>query len=481
MKKGKLWVGIISAILVLFMGVYALYTNWYWDNHVQIGADIYAKDIVSLDLTGIEMPETEMLQSLPQLQQLDVRGHRLSVDEYEALCEALSGCDILWKVPFQNQYLEETIRQLKVTQLSENDLDMLKYFPDLNVIDATGCYDYGMLQELQANRPDLQIIYTVEIDELEYQPDVAELTLENTDGVDLLAALPYLPCVTDVYLKGTLPDPDTIYEWMCLYPNVVFHWDFEVLGVQTSSTATELILNDIAIENTEAVESVLKYFYSLSRVEMCNCGIPSEEMDALWKRHPETRFVWTINIRDETVRTDILALIPYKLGYDIDHPLFDKDCRELKYCVDLICLDMGHMKIRDVSFLNYMPKMQYLVLVDMPCRDFSAIAKLTDLIYLELFNVKFSETEILLNLTKLQDLNIGYTPTPNLDVLTQMTWLKRLWVPGTKLSEKEYQRLQQQLPDTQVVMHVVGSTGGHWRDNDNYRAMRDLLGMHYME
>lgn len=481
MKKRSIWIGVVLALLVLGAAAGWLYSNWYWGNHVQLGEQVYEKSITQLDLTGLELPQTEVLREFTQLQQLDVRDHELTAAEYEQLCLALPDCSILWKVPFQGEYLEESLQELTVSQLSESDLEMLRFFPQLREIDATGCYDYALLETLKAQRPDLQICYTVQLGGVDYPQIVTELTLVDPDVSELAAALPYLPELKNVYLTGTLPENDVIYGLQTLRQDVVFHWDFTLFGVITSSTATELILNDIPMESTEQIENALKYFYNLERVEMCNCGIPSEQMDALWKRHPETRFVWSIKIRDGVVRTDINALIPYKLGYDIDHPLYDEDCLELKYCVDLVCLDMGHMKITDVSFLYNMPKMQYLVLVDMPCADFSALATLKDLIYLELFNVPFTQTEVLSGLTKLQDLNIGFTPKPKLDVLKQMTWLKRLWMPATKLNDEEFTDLVEHLPDTKVVMYVRRPTDANWRDNDNYRAMRDLLGMHYMK
>ena len=448
---------------------------------MEIGEFVYDRHITHLDLSGVELPDAQLLTEFDLLEELDLTAHELTVAQYEELRDALPDCRILWTVPFQGQRLEETVENLTVRSFSESDMQLLHYFPCLKSIDVHDFYDYALLEKLQADRPDLQIGYMVRIGGRDYQPDMEELSIENPDVQELAQVLPYLHQLKTVYLTGNLPDNEEIYELVQLRDDVIFHWNFELFGVPTSSIATELILNDIPMENTDAVENVLKYFYNLQRVEMCNCGIPSEQMDALWKRHPETRFVWTIKVRDGVVRTDITGFIPYKLGYDIDHPLYDEDCLELKYLVDLVCLDMGHMKITDVSFLYHMPKMKYLVLVDMPCGDFSAIATLKDLIYLELFNVPFTQTEVLSGLTKLQDLNIGFTPKPKLEVLSQLTWLKRLWMPATKLTDQEYTELVNHLPDTHVEMYIRRPTDANWRDNDNYRAMRDVLGMHYMK
>lgn len=338
-----------------------------------------------------------------------------------------------------------------------------------------------MLMELLAQRPDLDVLYTVTVGGREYPNSATILTVEDANIYELSAVIPYLPLLEEVTFTGTAPNSESIYELMCQYPNVTFRWNLTVCGVDATSTDSTLILSGIPMADTSELESYLKYFPNLERVEMCDCGILSEEMDALSQRHPDIRFVWTIKVRNGSLRTDAAAFIPFKLGYDIDNPINDNDCKELKYCVDLVCLDLGHMKIRDISFLQYMPKMQYLVLVDMPCRDFSVLANLTELVYLELFNVQFTQHEVLLKLSKLEDLNIGSTPTRDTEVLQQMTWLKRLWIPRTRLSSAQYKELAAALPDTQIVYYAQHSTDKNWRDNENYRKMRDLLDMFYMD
>jgi hypothetical protein len=267
---------------------------------------------------------------------------------------------------------------------------------------------------------------------------------------------------------------------MAEYPQVMFVWQFEVCGVAASSLDTELILNDIPLENVGEVETALGNFYDLQWVEMCNCGIPSQEMDALWKRHPETRFVWMIQVGRGFVRTDAEYVMPYKFGYDPVQPLVDSQTQELKYCVDLICLDLGHMAITDYSFLEYMPKLKYLILADTDGTDFSALAGLKELVFLEIFMTRFDQAEVLTGLTKLEDLNIGNSRLDNIEPLLEMTWLKRLWLPGNVLlTSKERQQVVDALPDTQVMYACAGSTGAGWREGQHYYDMRDILEMEY--
>lgn len=536
---------IIPTIAIILVAIVVCSLLWFNSKYMILDGNTIARDSQNLTLSGEDMPNIEQLQSLTSLQTLDIQSPCLTTEQYLQLQKSLPDCEIYWLVPFQGSAISNRVSALSVVSLTETDLDQIAYMPNLQQINAVACDDYDMIQTLQNRYPqlevhysvvvgsseitnytseivldensaeellislpylpnlkkiyatgnqnydallqiqqmypDLEIHYSISIGNETYPETTTSLTLQDADPEEVNAALLYLPSLTDVTFNGKAPDNDTIYKMMCIRPDVTFHWNFTCFGREVSSTDTHLDLSNIPMSSTDEIESYLKYFQNLERVEMCECGIPSAEMDALAQRHPDIRFVWTIKIRDGSLRTDAIAFIPYKIGYDIDKPLYDEDLTELKYCIDLICLDLGHMRMTDYSFLEYMPKMQYLLLGDTPGEDFSALENLTELIYLEIFNTKFCQTEILLNFKKLEDLNLGFTRNHDFDVLKQLTWLKRLWVPATGLSEQQYLELVAALPDTQVEMYVLGSTGGNWRDNQNYRDMRDLLGMYYMK
>lgn len=471
----------LAVLLLVLAAALSGYQKWFDRTYVEIEGINIPCDTTELVLSGSELPSRETLQRLTQLETLDIRNVPVTLEQYDRLRQDFPDWEILWRIPFQDSYLSQDTEVLTVAALSAADLNVLPYLSKLEKIHAEGCRDYVVLTDLMAQRPDLEIIYTVTIGGCEYSNDTTSLTVQDADVAQLSEALPYLFQLKELTFTGTVPDNETIYQIMCQYPDVTFCWDLTVCGVEATSTDSTLILTGIPIEDISEVESCLKYFSNLERVEMCDCGISSDEMDALSKRHPEIRFVWTIKVRNGTLRTDAIAFIPFKLGYDIDNPLYDSDCKELKYCIDLICLDMGHMKVRDFSFLEYMPKMKYLIVGDTPCKDFSAIGTLKELIYLEIFNVQFTQHEILPNLTSLQDLNLGSTPTSDIEALKQMTWLKRLWLPRTKLSSSQIEELYAALPDTQIVVNAAHSTDKGWRNNQNYRDMRDLLGMFYMD
>lgn len=542
MKRGFKYALIAIIMVIILCTVYV----WFSNNYLIINGEIYEIDATSVVISG-EMPSMDQkFWQKSKFDLLDVRSIPLTTAEYDTLSAAMTDTEILWCVPFGDTCVENTSTQLVTQSISRTDFDNLKYFRNLELVDARGCTDYEMLDLLKRSYPEVTVLYTVTVGDqylrenttevsiktgeaeqlLEVLPmldklkaidatqcsdyddliriqkeypyleihyfvsvcgtscseDATELTVENPELSELAEKLLYLPNVSMVTLTGLLPENDLILALADKFPDVTFDWEFEVCGVKTRSTAKELILSNVWMRNTDEVESSLKYFYNLERVEMCECGIRSEQMDELGKRHPETRFVWTIRIGYGKLRTDATAFIPFKIGFWNEKPFYDHEARELKYCIDLECLDLGHMRMRDISFLHYMPKLKYLIIADTVCDDYSVIGELTDLVYLEIFLTPLEDAEFLLNLTKLQNLNISWTrKLKNPEVLMKMTWLKRLWATKCNLTEEQNEQLKAALPDAVVYTNSKHPTEGGWRQSDLYYEMRDLLGMHYME
>ena len=160
--------------------------------------------------------------------------------------------------------------------------------------------------------------------------------------------------------------------------------------------------------------------------------------------------------------------------------LYDQHVDNLKYLTELICLDMGHMKVTRTDYLAYMPKLQYLLMCSTPITDISHCANMKDLKYLELFITKVTDFSPLLECKNLVDLNISYTYPADPLIFGQMKQLQNLWFRNMRDWNVRYQ-LQQALPNTRLVFEPGSSTGGGWRKLPNYYAQRDILRMPYME
>lgn len=479
----KLSIQIVAAVLlttVLIGGILCGFLYFYHQENTYVVIDgvEYDRTLESLDLSGQSLSEWEKLTELKQLQTLDLRQTDLAADVYDALHSALPECEIRWSIPFQGSRYDNDTTELTITSLTEADLATLAYFSDLTVIHAENCSDSRLFPLLMDQYPHLMVGCTLTLSGQQYHTLESEvLTIENPDVEELRSYLDYFPYVDDVYLTGTMPEIAALASLKADMPDYTFIWDLEVCGVQTNTLAENLDLSGIVMADTQALEQALPCFYQLEKVEMSDCGIPNEDMASLNRRYPGTQFVWTVQIgRYIELRTDVTSFMPNKFGYEVS----SEDCVNLKYCTDIIALDFGHNPLSDVSFLNYMPHVQYLLLGDTPVTDLTPLAGLTELKYLEIFLTEAADLWPLIGCTSLEDLNLCFTPYGDYSPLYQMTWLDRLWLVGCFLDTAGQAELKEALPNTAILIKSDSSTNKGWRLSPNYYAQRDIFEMYYM-
>ena len=142
------------------------------------------------------------------------------------------------------------------------------------------------------------------------------------------------------------------------------------------------------------------------------------------------------------------------------------------------------MNITDLSFLQYMPHMTYLIIAENPITDITPLAQLKELRYLEMFQTNVTDLSPLLECTALKALNLSYMKVRADNVwntLSQMTQLDLLWYPSIRLSGAQRRQLANALPDTTLFLYDgCEPSGGIWRYNPYYYEMRDFFEMYYM-
>ncbi len=434
-----------------------------------------------LRVQSITVEDMAALKYFPNLETIDMRA----CTDYEAILQVQKmypDVEIAWLIPFQGNALESNSESLTVSHISDADVEMLKNFSNLKTIDARSCADLGSILQLQLEHPEYQILWTVAIGSHSFDQDTTALEIADADIPQLMERLRYLPHLETVTFTGNIPGNDNILELKTAYPEVTFIWDFPLCGVTVNSNDTEIDLSKIKMTSVDEVENSLKYFNRLERVVMCQCGIPSEEMDALWKRHPDIRFVWSVMIGTKWVRTDETTFMPWKLGFGRDgNPrMTNAHTKEMKYLVDVMCMDIGHMNITDLSFLNYMPNMEYLLLCSNFTDDISPLANLKKLRYLEMFQNSVTDLSPLAECTALEDLNITYNPFQDVTPLLELENLQNIWISGWMIPEDQLKMLHEAFPDAKIVDDSTRSTAEGWRDLPNYFAQRDLFGLWYM-
>ena len=508
----KVLIALLFAVIV-FAGVRGYL--WHGQHFLMIDSALYSRDAETLDL----------------------REKKISISQYERFRSKLPDCQILWNVPFQGNYYPEDTRELTVTTLSKKDLDALPYLPQLETIDASGCTDYDLLLTLQQRFPNIDVTYAIslggtgyapdtremeltaiadnEVSRLEYLPklerivlipneepqdfsklrdycrehdirvlvpfgeelvaaDAASLTVPDAEYRDFLS-LTLLPELKSLHLVNPQTSMDNILEIQSYLPQLEITWEQSLCGLEFDSNLQEIDLSNVQIEDLEVLENQLTFFPNLEKLIVSNDGIGNEALADFREKHrADYKVVWTVQLGDSlTARTDDTTFMPVRenVYYFQDH-----ESGNLKYCEDMVCIDVGHMAIHDISFVEYMPNLKYLILAHTEVRDITPLENCKNLIFLELDWSTVRDFTPLLGCTALEDLNVGKT-YPDLAPLAKMTWLKNLWMVGRSTGAYE---VTQALTDTKVVTSGSATVAGGWRDLPNYYAMRDLLEMPYM-
>ena len=479
----KKWVVWACAVVVVAAVVFASFLIPRVSNvtdNVVIGGVSYEKDITSLDLSGQKNPDLNKILKFTQLQQLDIRNTNITIADYEKLHVALPACNILWSVPVDGTYNDNDSTEIAVADFTEKDMNALKYFPNLKKVNAFYCDDYECLTAAQKAYPNVKVWYTVPMGSIDIQSDCTGLKLKSFDLENLRSALQYLPNMKEVTFQEELPSSEELEKLMKDFPDVNFHWKTQVLGREVGTDTVELDLSGMKMKNTDELEAGLGYMPNLQKVIMCDCGISNKAMDALNNRYPDIRFVWSVMVGWHKVRTDATVFMPVKAKLVLP---YGNQCDVLKYCVDMVAIDLGHCEITNCSFAAYMPNLQYLILAQTKISDLSPLMYREKLVYLELFTCpNIRDYSPLVTLKNLEDLNICYT-WANIDPISQMTWLKNLWwSPGAhRWQQVQYRKevLTQCLPNTYLELDTDSSTGDGWRELPNYYKQRDLFEMPY--
>lgn len=357
--------------------------------------------------------------------------------------------------------------------------------PELTRVRLTGSLPAPeALNAIQEQYPSLELAWTVDICGEAFEWDIRELDLSGREVTeeDLRAIGDYLPQLKTLKLNGASVPWEGLEAFVFEYQGVQCSYDVTLFGKTVPNDAEEVDLSGCKIPELSRLDEFLPHFPSLKKLILSNCGQSSEALDELDRQLEDVRVVWTVNLGGIPMRTDATWFMPEKFNKDVN----DKDLVDFKYCRDMICVDVGHMKVKSCDWAASMPNLQYLVLADSRITDISPLANHTKLVFLELFYLKLEDLSPLESCTALKDLNLSHVAADAAPI-SRMTWLKRLWWKQDSATRRlpaecrPTEILPQALPNTRIEFETENSVAGGWREGACYYEMRDILGMHYID
>ena len=532
-KDKRLIIFLSSFLALLVVAVSA--AVWVLVRYHLVEGNLYPKDAAVLDLREeeIDIPLYQKLtEKMPQAQILwnvPFQGSTLPHDIEEVTVQILSEEDVKtlallknlktvhaedcrdysqlstlrqlcpktkveYSVHFSGESYAWDVKELVLNSVAEADIQLLEHLGELKTVALLpGTYEQKTVEALKGAVHNLGLEFGVILSDSLYPDTLIQLTLENSTEEEL-ALLPYLQNLETLHLVNPILEGDQLLAFTDSLPDVAVTWEVS-LGDQTyGPDTTEVDLSMVEITDLAEAERKLNCLPNLETVIFGLCGIDNpewensrskltaspvknEELAAYRDRVREKyKVIWTVRLGPSiALRTDADNFMPNHFGVG---QLPDDYAYNLRYCEEMVCLDVGHMTLTDISFVEYMPNLKYLILAWTEVQYIEPIRTCKNLVFLELDHSCIRDLSPLVDCTALEDLNLGMTYC-SIDPILEMTWLKNVYMilrGGGGL-------VGQAIPDARVITSAdpdAATVGYGWRRLPNYYAMRDCLHAPYM-
>ena len=530
-KKGLIIaLSVLALLSAVVLGIFAVTAIRY---HI-VDAKLYAKDLETLDLRGQEirvnhyrkleekMPDCDIRWDIPfqegvltddvrevtvdtltakDVERLDYAKnlqivHAEGCRDYDALAQLRHRrpeLDVRYSIAFSSGNYSWDVETLMLDGVAEADIQLLKYLPNLKMIALEcGSYDRNVVQNLRdavgnSGQKFGVVIGGKIVQDTETSLEISDVTEEELDLLD------YLPEVKQLKLENPNISPEKLTELREKHPQMKINCQVTIGDLTFDEDTTDVDLTMVEITDLSEVERKLNCLPELETVTFGLCGndepkwgnsksklvaspIENEDLAAYRDRVREDyKVIWTVRLGPSiALRTDADNFMPNHFGVG---QLPDSYAYNLRYCEDMVCLDVGHMTLTDISFVEYMPKLKYLILAWTEVKYIEPIRTCKNLVFLELDNSTIRDLSPLVDCTALEDLNLGNTFCDVTPIL-EMTWLKNVYfILGSPASAY---KVSQAIPTARVVATGTATVGGGWRRLPNYYDMRDCLNMPYM-
>ena len=530
-KKGLvIALGAVALVMAAVMGAFA----WTAVRYHIVDGRLYPKDLQSLDLRGQEirvnhyrklsekLPECDIRWDIPfqegfladdarevtvttltakDVERLDYAEelqvvHAEDCRDYDTLAQLRHRrpeLDVRYNVAFSAGSFAWNLDTLLLSSVAEEDIHLLQYLPNLKTVALeTGSYNLHTVEALRgavhnAGQKFGVVIGGNIVSDTETRLEIADIAEEE------LALLDYLPVLQQLKLENPNVSPEKLTALRETYPQMEISWQVTIEDLTFDENTREVDLTTVEITDLSQVERKLACLPNLETVTFGLCGvdepkwgnsrskltaspIENEDLAAYRDRVREDyKVVWTVRLGPSiALRTDADNFMPNHFGVG---QLPDSYAYNLRYCEDMVCLDVGHMTLTDISFVEFMPKLKYLILAWTEVKYIEPIRTCKNLVFLELDNSTIRDLSPLVDCTALEDLNLGNTFCDVTPIL-EMTWLKNVYfILGSPASAY---KVSQAIPTAHVVASGNATVGGGWRRLQNYYDMRDCLNMPYM-
>lgn len=455
----------------------------------------YPDDSARIEVASLAEKDLEAVSYLPKLKTVDARGCT-DYDLLRTLQEENPGITVEYAVTFsEGTAYGQDAEEISVRSVTEEDVQLLKYLPNLKRVTVVSGGSLDNMAAFCGAAHNLGLELGVRLMGRVYPDTVEVLELEGLTEEEA-ELLPLLGMLKELHLTNPQLTAGRLASMQETYPHVKMSWEVEIFGQTVRSDAEEVDLSAVQITDLKQVEEAMEKLPGVKKVVLGLCGtnddpawgnskakdiavlnISNEDMAAYRDRvRDQYKVAWTVRVGPNiALRTDVDNFMP---GHFNTGRLFTDHAYNLRYCEDMVTLDIGHMTLQNIDFVAFMPKLRHLILAWTEVQYIEPIRNCKELVFLELDNSVIRDYSPLVDCTALEDLNIGNTDR-KIDPILEMTWLKNLWM--VKCGGGNVYKAKEALTGTNVVTGGSITVGNGWRKLQNYYDMRDNLGVPYMK
>lgn len=478
-------ISLVSSVIIFAAICFCLYTF----RDINVYGHKYTLDTRTIKFDGSEIDNvsslSQKLKPFYALKEVDLGSFEIDAKHADELNSEFPGVELIYDTYvdlYGDRVSTETI-DLDLSSKEINDLDeLIDALPYMESLKSVDLGDNAVPHEekvtAESIRPGVKfgIVSTYEMYGKTVRDDADTLDLKGIDDTsELVENLSLLKDLKSVDLRDATLDvalQNTLSE---AFPNIDFSWEIDFDGIKFDSKCEEVDLTGCDTVTADLVRSAIPLFPNLKRLDMSYCNATNEEMAAIREDFPDIHVVWTLTMGKWSLKTDAVAFSV--LIYDYTHTrLTSSDIEVLKYCTNLMALDLGHQAITDLSVIGeYLTELRVLILADNAVSNLWPLTNLKHLHYLELFVNWIYDVTPLGEMKELVDLNISYNyGISNIEPLLELPLLERLWLESTNVSEEDAKLLVDTYPGAKVVIEGEGSVDQGWRTHHRYYAMMDM-------
>ena len=256
----------------------------------------------------------------------------------------------------------------------------------------------------------------------------------------------------------------------------------DIIGMRVDPGMTVLDLDAAGVQMTDPKElaEVLDQMPELTEVRMFDSPMATEDMEWLFDRYyPRIFFGFTLHIGPHEIRTDQTAFSTLHLAGTMkgDERHTSEELYPIRMCTKLKALDLGHNYLTDISFLNWLPDIEVLIISpNYGLEDISPVANCKNLVYLECFNTPITDVSPLAGLTKLRDLNLTRDGlVADISPLYDLPNLERFWWGHMdRVTVEQKKAMREHHKGCRFVM-VYDPTDGGWRRHIHYKELHSFF------